>query len=1266
MLSFRSICTLALGFFMFPGLVFAQRERGSIVGRITDPSGAVIPSVAIKVTNINTGVEYTTQTTEEGIYNVLTLPIGTYRVEAQKQGFKTALADNIEVGVAQQVTIDLVLQVGEVAEQVTVTSEGPLLDLTSPELGSTMDDKLYHELPNAVSETRDPSAFIFNSLPGLTGNSFLGSINGGQLFSHEVLMDGVTAGRYDVAAGSDTSEFAPPVDAIDEFKLQTGNYSAALGGTQTGIFTLQTKSGTNEIHGNLYEYHRNRALDAAGFNVNTYAPNGIDSNGKAIRGFGTYNNFGGTVGGPIKKNQTFFFVAYDRLHSVTRIAGSPLTSATSDQLQGDFSRFLGPQLNSCGPERNEPCSDAIGRPIFQGTVFDPATTRTVTAGQMDPGTGLVADQSGTIRDAFGFDARTGQPIPGQANVIPQSRWSQVSRNVVPFFASIQRFSENLFRNTTSSGYGGYDPNKQIKYWMAKVDHTINDKHKLSSSFNHNSRPRQFGGVYFGGGPINLDQFQTTEGRVVRMTEDWAISDHMLNSFRFGFNRFHNFLYPAEDIYQQDWASQIGLSGLGPEHFPEIGFGANTFGSCFFGPSDLSQVCGGEAQNYDNVSESWVFVDDMSYTRGRHTFQWGGEARFYRYNDRPQGYNSGQFYFSNAQSALPTFQTPIGGGLYETGWPFASFLLGTVESAYRPIFGTFHGYRQRLYALYFHDDWRATPRLTLNLGLRWDIPTPQKEAHGRFSGFDPTAPNPGADGIPGALVFLQNIGRESFQDSYYRQFGPRFGFAYQLTEKTVLRGGYGIVYMPPIGNTTQGGNTQGFNSEIAVSHGSPDPRFAPAPNPWDPVLQWDNGFPGFTGTLPNTDPAQANFDRGVGSVGWRRLDSLRQPYGQNWSFGIQRELLLDSVLEANYVGNKGTRLVAWLFANHVNAIPARFMAITDASGNALVNKTFGDLTPADLDKLSAAGFRGKPYPSFPNTALVSQALKRFPQHNAVTDRFPNHGSSTYHSLQVTWRKRPSKGLTFIASYTFSKLLTNASEIAATLGSGYLSGASNFIQWSEDRRLERSVADFDIPHSLKLTYSYELPFGQGKRFLNRGGWVDKVLGGWKVTGVQVYNAGYPLTITSFVPAATSTDGGFGGRTKVDLQGDTSSLNPEVGGPLDPFNGTPYLNVPTELTNGCAGPFCAVPTTADGYALRPGNAPRFFGNLRAPGFRSEDLGLIKMIRFTERTNLEIVANFFNAFNRHGFGRPDTFLGSPTFGRIISPANGPRSTQIALRLNF
>ena len=599
----------------------------------------------------------------------------------------------------------------------------------------------------------------------------------------------------------------------------------------------------------------------------------------------------------------------------------------------------------------------------------------------------------------------------------------------------------------------------------------------------------------------------------------------------------------------------------------------------------------------------------------------------------------------------------------TGHPFASFILGGADSANKSIYGTEPGYRAGVIALFAQDDWRATSKLTLNIGLRWEIPLPKKEAFNRQSGFDPTAPNPGADNLPGALVFLGScstcIHRTSFQDWYFKEVAPRFGIAYQIGNKMVLRGGYGVSYSPPILNNFGSQNLFGFNSAVTVHHAS---GTAGAFNPVTYLSQLVGaplpanarvGLPDFTGTLPNRDPASANGN----GLDFLPKNSLAQPYVQNWSLGFQYQLPREVLLEANYIGSKGTRLLDSYFSNWSNQPDSKFMALGDD-----LDTGFQDALDAGI--LQPYGITKLPFPSFEDNSYcgdsVSVGLQRYPQYCGLTNNYPAMGSSTYHSLQVMARKNSSHGLTFIAAYTLSKTLTNTD-------TALYYPSNSVVQDFYNRQSEKSIALFDHPQSLKLTWIYALPFGRGKRWLSSAGAADRLFSGWQITAIQQYLSGDPMTIfsslgTSFTPGLRA-DIVPGVAQTVKPQGLNVNLayDPNTGAVT---NGTTLLN-PAAFVDPPSSP-------GSGYPLRPGTSPRLLPNVRGPGHETEDFGIIKDTRISERVTFQIRADMFNVFNRTGLGNPDTSLGDGlpsgggTFGLITGPMNGPRLIQVAARLNF
>jgi hypothetical protein len=1143
-------------------------------------------------------------------------------MECSKEGFKNAVADNVIVGVAAVLTVDFTLEVGSTKQFITVTSEAPLLTSSSPEVGTSMTPEEVDTLPIDLDDGgRQLQDFIFASLPGAVGGAFAGSLNGGQLFSSEILIDGISIARYDLSGGS-LDEFTPAADATGEFKVQMSNFSAEYGETGGGVNNFGMKSGSNEFHGTAYEYFKNPVLNAAGFNVNSLPAGSLVKQKEPLR----ENNFGGTLGGPIKKNRTFFFFSYQGDRQRDPTPGGLMTMPTAAMRQGDFSAWLGSQIGT----------DALGRPVLQNAIYDPTTTRLVPAGATDPVTGLVnnSGSDATIRDAF------------PSNTIPSSEFSKASGMLLPLFPN--PVNGNLHKNYPS--LSTCCPQLDVNIYSLKIDHVINDKHRLSSFFNYNDRPRfnSHGTLFppFPDFPLEPTHEQDVHGRMFRVSEDWSINDHTLNHVAFGFNRFTN---PNGFGQPSGWNSRLGITGVADNCM--AGFN-------FEGKDQLSSF-GGDCSGFD-PSESYIWVDHFNYVRGKHSLNFGTEIRRYRYNTRDIWGENGSFGFSDRETSLPGFYPG-------TGHAFASFVLGAVDQGGRQVYSTTPGYRAKLFIFYGQDDWKATRKLTLNFGLRWEIPGVKKEAFDRMSGLDPTLPNPGADGIPGALIFLGHCqgcnGHDSFQNSYYKELGPRVGFAYSATQKLVLRGGYGISYGPPILNNFGYQNIYGFNGSVPLVRGTAPTGFYP-----DPVIYWTPlagaslpavyvpgngiGVPAFKGTLPTIDPTIANNN----SVDFLPSNSAKQPYVQNWSFGFQYQLPREILLEANYVGSKGTRLLTSLFSNMTNQVPSKYIGL----GDILADDFATDLAdPVKGPILASYGITKVPYPSFEATnanPIVGQGLRPFPQYQTLTNNYPEFGSSTYHALQITGRKH-GHGLNFIAAYTLSKTLDNTDSALYYPSGGF--GVYNFGQDFYNRRTEKSIAVFDYPQYVKLSWIYDLPIGSGKKWLSSTSHFGRLLSGWKITAIQQYYSGDPLSIvTNQCTGIFDGPWADGCGVRADLVPGVPIKAQRPG--IDSVNGTQYLN---------PNAFVDPPLTPiNGFPLHFGTAPRFLPNIRGPAHAGESFSILKDTHFNERTSLQFRASFFNVFNRTGLGDPDTNVddGPTSFGRMFGVQNGPRDIMLALRLQF
>ena len=1151
--------------------LFAQGERGAITGLVTDASGAAVPHVDVTVTEKQTGVESKAVTNELGLYRIPYLPPGTYRVSATASGFKTEVMEPVDVPVATVVTANLKLEVGAVSQSLEVSAEATHLETASSELGYSVSAADFHAWPIDSNDDgqRQIQSFIFNSLPGTNGDSFQGTINGGPQFSHEVLIEGMSIGRADIAG--DTAEFTPSVDAISEFTLQTGALSAQYGGGLTAVANFNIKSGTNQFHGTAYDYVVNNVLNANSFDNNAF--------GVASSPF-KQNSFGADFGGPILvpkiyngKNKTFFFFSYEGDRKRNYTPAALRTLPTTAFKNGDFSALLDPSFTG-NSNSGTAITDGDGNPAVFGAIYDPHSTTQLPDGSY-----------------------TRTPFPG--NIIPTSDISKVSANILKLAPIPNPLLSTMLRN-----YPGVanQPFFDLNTYGGKLDHVINGKNRMAVFVNSNERLR-YNGAGHGYEPIpgsatGYFAVQDILGTMIRATEDWVIGPTFLNHFGFGYNRLNN--ANSSVTFGQDWPSKIGLQGVAETTFPLINFTGTSYQGGTLNP--LGRNNAGVSPN-----GSYIVQNDTTWIHGKHNIRFGAEVRKYYYHEDDRGGTSGTFTFSPDQTADPS-------ALASTGNAFASFLLGAPYSTglgIAPVNPTSHFWNP---ALYVADDWKVSRRLTLNVGLRWDIVGALTEDQHLSSGLGPATPNAGADGYTGALVFLSNLHRSSFQNTYFGELGPRFGFAYQVNSRMVLRGGYGIMYSPPIANAFGLASIDGYNGSNGF-HASTR----------NPVMYWDNGYPAFNFTLPNTDPT---LDNGQG-IAYIPSNSNRQPYSQNYTLGIQFLLPKNTTLMTSYVGNKGTRLGA-SGLNNLNQLNPKYLSLGDEL----------------LDDVSLHPNIPLPYPSF--SGSVAQALLPYPQYapGGVYYFFPYFGTSHYNAAQVVVNHRTGKGLSFLVSYAFQKTIS--------LTDSNLYGYTNGSQDVYNRKLERSVAGFDHPQQLKVTWIYELPFGRGRQFLNRGGVVNQILGGWTATGIQTYQSGDPLSINSGIDTSGYLfDGNVRGNviSGVPLKVPSGSFD-YAGG-----TGQAYLN---------PAAFAEPPTTPNGVVLTLGNSPRYFGNLRGPWQPMENFGFFKRFPFREGMFLEFRCDLINAFNRAGRADPDTTLSDSTFGRILDVADGPREVQLALRFTF
>lgn len=1129
--------------------LYAQSDRGTLTGRVMDPSSGVVPEAKVEAVNQATRIKFSTSSNQAGVYSLQQLPVGRYDITVEATGFSRYLHKDVDINIAQTVTMNVTLAVGTVDQTVEVSAAAAAVETSTSDLGTVVNRTQVMDLPLSVSgNMRNPESFIFLA-PGVTGDAANTQINGSQSRAKEVLVDGI--GATSPESGGILFTY-PSVEAISEFKLLTTNFSAEYGRTGGGFEIFTTKSGTNDVHGSVFDYLRNDVFDSRGFFGKSTPVN-------------RQNEYGFALGGPIRipkvydgKNRTFFHVVYSGFRYRQAALNQQTTIPTEDFRKGDLSKLV----------------DRGGKPV---PVYDPATTRPDGAG-------------GVIRDQF----------PG--NIVPASRFSSVSKNILPLYPGTA--NSGIYNNFLTVGAKTFDRDQL----NVKVDHSFSDRSRLSAF------------VYIGTQsttspeilpqPLSPAKNEDYRSRWARVTHDYVISPRLLNHFALGYTREGQFW--ASLSANQGWPGKLGLTGVQTgtgNAFPLVTFnnGFNTLGG-----GDITNLTDANTKSVGSqVNNAWQVSDSVSWIHGNHSFKFGGEARWLQTNGADLFLSQGRFNFNALETALP--------GRGGTGDAFASFLLGAVDNAAMNVLAVVPGNRYKSLSAYIQDDWKATRHLTLNLGLRYDIFFPKTERFNNLSGFDPSLPNPAAGNLPGAIAFLGSgpgrNGRNSFADTDFKDFGPRFGFAYAFNDRTVLRGGYGIYYAP--GNAAAGLRASqyfgyGFNASPTPS--STDAGVTPA-------FYWDNGFPQNFVRPPVISPTVAN-NQNVYMIG---RDDGRMPYFQNWSLGIQRELPSRIMLEANYVGTKGTRLGTNLM--NLNEVNPSYLSL----GSLLTR-------PATSPEAQAAGI-AVPYAGFNKS--VAQALRPYPQYLNIQDRADPNGNSTYHALQVKAEKRMSFGLSYLVSYAWSKTLTD-SDIAAGAGTG---GQTYY-----NRRLEKALSINDVPHNLAVSFLYELPFGPGKKFLSRGGLTGKLVGGWMFTGIQQYYSGKPIlllannTLPLFNGISTGTSTGL--RPNV-----VSGVNRKAGfSNFDPASDR-YIN-PAAFV---------LPAP---YSF--GTSARAYSDLRSFPMFNESWGAVKRTAVTERIAVTFRAEFFNVFNRTVFAAPNANINNAQFGRISAQANTPRQGQLALKIEF
>jgi hypothetical protein len=1179
------ICRLSLPCALFLSLCIflssaarlqAQVENG-ISGTITDSSGAVIPNAQITVSNDATGVTAKATTSSAGTFTLVGLNPGKYSVTVEAAAFKT-VATNLTVEVAKMSTVSFQMSPGATTETVQVKEGDVLLNTTSPTLGTTLEPELVKNAPIEINGlARQIDSFMFLA-PGVQGSTTSHNINGGVTFENEVQFNGVPVAFVDYAGNQ--TYINPPYEAISEFRVNSSTFDARYGLGQ-GAVTYNMASGTNDLHGDAFEILRNQLFDSSGF-----FPTHFSADGKPAPPVDQQHNYGFTVGGPViipklynGKNRTFAHYSADwfKQNQAQNNIGTVPTAAMKN---GDFSSFV----------------DSTGTQI---PIYDP---------------------------------QTGQPFPG--NIIPKSRFSALANSVLPSIPDPDRTGINFgLQSNKSPAIPSVAINQFL--WAYTIDHNISDRQNIHFSqwrdrvtepnftgapivpFNN---PLQDGisNVQLGSGFL-LNYVRTiSQNLVVTAGADWI-----------GY------------ITDQDNANKNVNFGAvaGSNTFPLVTFdGQNSPTNWGVNGGSFLECCAGGLTVAKNRRLGLVFVNNWLWTKGRHTFNIGGQFRRTYQDIVNCDFCAGTFNFSQRTTSTPDSNDPNFGAY---GSSFASFLLGQADASIRVLSDELY-MRNKAFAYYFQDDIKFNNRLTINLGLRYDILVPFTENNNNIIFVNTSEPNAAAGNLPGAATKFGNcagcagINRAAIS---WKNWQPRLGFAYQLNSKTVLRSGF--YYTTLDGGAYEYGTSQSASfmasllagQYLRASTGSNVPGYgswdaSPLPLPQETPFSPSIGNAGVIFNFPYKDRQRPPLLPNTVKVGVAPSDVA-------WSFGVQRELPWNMFLTAAYVGNRAVHLPATLeLSNQPNPSVLQYGSL------------LGELVTSP--DAVAAGIK-VPYPNFVHdfggSATVEQALTPFPQFGGYFPVFESDGTSFYNAVQIQAEKRFSNGLSYLTSVTLG-----ANNANTAIGSAPYS-PNGLNAYNPKPEFVRSY--IDQAYATSFVATYQLPIGLGQKYLNSRGVVAQLLGGWQVSGIATYSGGNPM-------------GASNGYNPLLVNGfDRPDIDPSV--KLKTFN---YGQSKSFFTGKTAVQPVQYPTNAfvNTGPWEVGNSVRAYPALRSPPLRVENFDAIKTFHITERVAASLRVDYFNAFNRTQLQKPDNNSLDSTFGQItnLSSQISNRQGQATFRVEF
>ena len=1235
----------------------AQVDTGAILGTVTDASGAEVRGATVTLTNEGTNATLSTTTGSDGGYKFTPVSIGQYTVTVNFQGFTTTTQKHITVNVGSEVVANFALKPGAVTETIEVASTTPVLETQDASVGQVVDSRSVNNLPlNGRNFTflAQLSAGVNSPQADTRGNAASGAFaaNGNRPAQNNYLLDGIDN-------NSDTVDFLngtnfvvlPPVDAIEEFKVQTSDFSAEFGRSGAAVLNATIKSGTNSFHGAVWEFFRNDKLDAADF---------FENAGGVPKGELRQNQFGFTAGGPVVipklfngRNKVFFFGDYEGLR---RVQGTILTGSvpTDAERASGFTNF---QDLITGQSSVAARDDALGRLIPVGTVLDPATTRAVTANVLDPVSGLVSPTTGFVRDPFGCaPTMTAFSIAAcpTLNIIPAGRLDPNAVKLLNLYPSpttgslLNNFanSPKLFEHSNS--------------FDARMDFNFNEKNQMFFRFSLKDDPQfipgLFGGVADGGGFQQGNQTANAQQSALSYTHTFSPS--LINVVRAGLNYLHTTRVSPSANDLTDIPSTFGIPGIPQE--PLNG------GLPAFSINGLQQLGSNAFLPSDEVTSTFQLTDDVTKILGKHTFKMGFEWQHVKFSTLQPPWSRGEFDYNGDYTDIPNSNNSNTGRAGFLLTPIANtatagctvpancpdFVGGLTDIRASNIAETDDG--KNYYGGYINDDWKLTNKLTVNLGVRYDFFGLVFEHHSNQANFVPAAASP--TGAPLYIIppgpnsgnlspsFLSLLGTDGITldvtnkygaglgNSQYRNFAPRLGVAYQVTPKLVVRAGWGIFY--------NGFENRGYSPNIGENYPFQFQFNFPEPNNVTPITfpGCATAGPGGTGTIETgftctpLSPLLVNAN-GLGLLGIQF--DYQTPYTMSGNLSVQYQLTPSMSVQVAYVSSLARHLE--VFPNTTNAVST--------------------ILPANANAQNFV-----PFPDF----------GRNPSYAAT------EGSSNYNGLQTKLEKQFANGLNFLFAYTYSKVLSDADDLLNG-GSSENGGTNNVNGYRAPGILgiqaDYGLASFDIRNVFHFSGGYELPFGKGKHFMSdASGFTNKLIGGWSVNWSSTFQGGQPIALA----CPTVTAGGVACGALFTGQPLNLGLHTDANGLLSYYGNPAAFTQPCALATGGV----PIPNSPAGCLPLTGNAA--LGGVTqvpGPGFHRADISFFKDIPINERFRLQFRAELFNIANHPNFNAPNFggngVVGVPgsgnynssTFGEIGSTRDAPydpRQIQFALKLYY